>query len=91
MVAYIIARGQLNKDFFFYKSPFASENFVSQDGFGHPVLCQPVHFLHSKLNLVVNHGIIPVFRDDIRLYCQSLQMLSRLYWITQLRTDDILR
>ena len=43
----IPARGQLNRDFFFFLSPFAPENLVSRDGFGSPIPRQPAHSSYS--------------------------------------------
>ena len=44
-------RGQLNRENIFSLTPFASENFVSRDGFGRPVPCQPVFSPHTLIIL----------------------------------------
>ena len=48
-------------------SPFASENFVSRDGFGSPVPRQPLISI-LRLSLVLTCGIPPDFHDDAHLF-----------------------
>ena len=44
---------QQNKEIDFSLSPFAPENLISRDGFGHPVPRKPAHFPHS--GWIINH------------------------------------
>ena len=85
------ARGQLNRKMNSSLTSFAPENLVSRDGFGSPVLRQPAH-LHTQ----AKSGAY--LRDSFRVsrrrpficfnrHTPSGQ--SRVYRVTQLRTDDV--
>ena len=85
------ARGQLNCENVFSLSPFAPENLVSRDGFGSPLPRKPPH-LHTRA------GSNTYLRDPSRVqrrypfiyfnrYTPSGQ--SRVYLVTQLRTDGV--
>ena len=68
----------------------APENLVSRDGFGRPVLLQLAHSLHpAGLNLALTHGIPTTFRDGVHIYRQPPSGQSRVYPVTQLRTDGV--
>ena len=74
-------------------SAFVPENFVSRDGFGSPVPRQLAHLHSLRLNLVLTYGIPPEFRGGVHLfiynrYTPSGQQ-SRVYRVTQLRTDGV--
>ena len=64
--------------------PFAPETLVSR-GFGRPVPRQPNHFL----NLVLTRGIPPTFRGGVHTYRQPPSGQSRVYRVTQMRTDGV--
>ena len=92
------ARGQLNKGKnHIFLSPFAPANQVSRDGFGHPVLHQPL-ILHTQAessiwsNTSLRASVIPpAFPDGIHPYSQAPSGQSRVYRVTQTRTDGIHR
>ena len=74
-----------------FLSPFAPENLVSRDGFGSPVRRQPAH-----LRTLAESG--PYLRDSshvarrrpfIYLQRQTPSGQSRVYRVTQLRTDGV--
>ena len=66
------------------------EYLVSRDRFDRPVPRQPAYFPHSiKLNLVLTYGIPPTFRDGVHIYRQPPLGQSRVYRVTQLRTDGV--
>ena len=70
---------------------FAPENLVSRDGFGGPVPRQPAHSI-LRLNLVLTYGIPPEFRGGVHLFIlhrHTPSGQSRVYWVTQLRTDSV--
>ena len=74
-------------------SAFAPENSVSRDGFGSSVSRQPAH-LHIilRLNLVLTYGIPPEFRGGVHLSISNRHTASgqsRVYRVTQLRTDSV--
>ena len=46
------AHGQLNRENYFFLSPFAPGNLVSRNGFGSPVPRQPAH-LHTQAESVI--------------------------------------
>ena len=54
-----LACGQLNREAFFFLSPFAPENLVSRDGFCRPVPYHPAHSPYSDeiINLVFTHEV----------------------------------
>ena len=70
---------------------FVSENLVSRDGFGSPVPRQPAHLI-LRLNLVLTYGIPPEFRGGVHLFISNRHtpsVQSRVYRVTQLRTDGV--
>ena len=72
--------------FFFYLSPFAPENLVSLDRFGPSRVSSFI--LHTlRLNLALAHGIPNALRDGVQLYCYPSSGQSRVYRVTQLRTN----
>ena len=90
------ARGQLNRKMNISLSAFVPENLASRDGFGSPVPRQPAH-LHTtyllRLNLVLtDYGIPPEFRGGVHLFIYNRHTpsgQSRVYRVTQLRTDGV--
>ena len=87
------ACGQLNKEIKMNISPsaFAPENLVSRDGFGSPVPRQPAH-LHiqaeSGAYFLRDSSRVPRQRPFIFLNRHTQSGQSRVYRVTQLRTDD---
>ena len=72
-------------------SPFAPENLVSRDGFGIPVPRQPAH-LHSQAEsgaYLRDFSRFPRRRPFIYLYRHTPSGQSRIYRVTQMRTDDV--
>ena len=70
-------------------SPFTPENVVSRDRFGRPVPCQPAHSLLT-VDLVLTQKIAPyVAAVSIYIYHHTPSGQSRLYRVTQLRTDGV--
>ena len=72
-------------------SPFAPENLVSRDGFGSPVPRQPAH-LHSQAEsgaYLRDHSRVPRRRPFIYFNRHTPSGQSRVYRVTQLRTDDV--
>ena len=72
---------------FFSLPPFAPDNLVSRDGFGHPVPRQPASsFSALRLNLVLTHGIPPDFRGGVHLFSYTNHHTpsgqSRVYRVT---------
>jgi len=82
------ARGQLNRENESSLSAFAPENLVSQDRFGSSVPRQPAHFhTHTESDAYLRDSSqVPRRRPFI--YLPSGQ--SRVYQVTQLRTDGVL-
>ena len=87
------ARGQLNREKNIPLSAFVPENLVSRDGFGSPVPRQPAH-LHTQ----AEYGAY--LRDSSRVprRCPYIYIKppyytpsgkSRVYRVTQLRTDGV--
>ena len=71
-------------------SPFAHENLASRDGFGRPVPRQPTHFPNSRLNPVLTRGIPPASAvASVYLNCHTRWGESRVYRVTQMRTDGV--
>ena len=69
-----------------FLSPFAPEEWVSQDGFGRPVPCQFAHFPHSGWLT----GFLPISAAaSIYLYRHTPSSQSRVYWVTLLCTDGV--
>ena len=60
----------------FSLSPFAPENLVSRDRFGRPVPHQPTYSPHSRLNLVLTHGIPHDFRGGVHLFILTIAIGS---------------
>ena len=76
----------------FSRSPLAPENLVSQDGFGRPVPRQPAHSPHSGRIWSLLTGFLPISAAaSIDLYRQPPSGQSRVYRVTQLRTDGVHR
>ena len=74
-------------------SAFVPENLVLRDGFGSPVPRQPAHLSILRLNLVLTYyGISPEFRGGVHLFIYNRHTpsgQSRVYRVTQLRTDGV--
>ena len=71
-------------------SPCVPENLVSRDGFSRPVPRQPVHLSILRLNMVLTYGIPPEFRGGVHLWNRHTPSgQSRVYRVTQLRTDGV--
>ena len=69
-------------------SPCVPENLVSRDGFSRPVPRQPPH-LHTQAESGA-YGIPPGFRGGVQLWnCHTSSDQSRVYRVTQLRTDGV--
>ena len=74
-----------------FLSLFTTENLVSRHGFGSPVPRQPAH-LHTEANLVFKYRIPPESYGGVHLFilnCHTPSGQSRVYWVTQLRTDGV--
>ena len=72
-------------------SPFAPENLVSRDGFGSPVPHQPAD-LHTQAGsgaCLRDSSRVPRRRRFIFLNRHTPSGQSRVYRVTQLRTDDV--
>ena len=84
------ARGQLNRENEYNKSPCVPENLVSRDGFSRPVPRQPSH-LHTQAETgayLRDSSRVPRRRPFMKPpYAASGQ--SRVYRLMQLRTDDV--
>ena len=73
-----------------FLSPFAPENLVSRDGFGGPVPRQPAHSPHSGGIWCLLAGFLPNSAvASIYLYRHTPSSQSRVYRVTQLRTDGV--
>ena len=84
------ARGQLNRKNISL-SRFATENSVSQDGFGNPVRRQPAHH-HTQAESgthLRDSPRVPRWRPIIFLSRHTPSDQSRVYRVTQLRTDGV--
>ena len=71
-------------------SAFVAEHLVSRDGFGSPVLRQPVH-LRTQAESGA-YGIPPEFRGGVHLFILDRHTpsgQSRVYRVTQLRIDGV--
>ena len=84
-----LARGQLNREGLVSLFLFAPENSVSLDSLGRPIPRKSAYSLNIGLNLVLNHGIFPAFHEGVNLYRQPPSGQSRVYRVTQLRTDGV--
>ena len=74
-----------------FLSPFAPENLVSRDRFGHPVLRQPAH-LHTRAEsgaYLWDSTRVPRRRPYIHLDRHAPLGQSRVDWFMQLRIDDV--
>ena len=74
-----------------FMSPFAPENLVSRDGFGIPVPRQPAH-LHTQAESGAysrDSSRVPRWRPFIYLNRHPPSGQSRVYRVTQLRTDGV--
>ena len=86
-----LARGQLNRENNIPLSPCVPENLVSRDGFSRPVPRQPAH-LHTQAESGVylrDSSRVPRRRPFIYLNRHTPSGQSRVYRVTQLRTDDV--
>ena len=74
----------------FFLFPLVSENLVSRDGFGSPVPRQPAHLQNQAESGA--YGILPEFRGGVHLFILHRHTplgQSRVYRVTQLRTDGV--
>ena len=89
MLLVVSSTGEINVSL----SPLVPENLVSRDGFDHPVPRHSAHSPHtSRLNLVLTRGIPPAFRGGVIVHLfirRPPSYKSRVYQVTQLRTDGI--
>ena len=84
------ARGQLKRETHISLSLYAPENLVSRDGFGRPNLRQPAHSPHSGSIWCLLTGFLPISAAaSIYLYRHTPSGQSRVYPVTQLRTDGV--
>ena len=80
-----------NKYMRYSLSRFAPENLVSQDGFGNPVRRQPAHH-HTQAESgahLRDSSRVPRRRPFIYLSRHTPSDQSRVYRVTQLRTDGV--
>ena len=87
------ARRQLNRENEYSLSTFVPENLVSRDGFGSLVPRQPAH-LHTQAEsgaYLRNSSRVPRRRPFIYINRHTPSVQSRVYRVTQLRTDDVHR
>ena len=85
------ARGQLNRENEYSLSLFTPENLVLRDGFGSPVPRQPAH-LHTQAEsgaYLRDSSRFPRWRPFIHLDRRAPSGQSRVYRVTQLRTDGV--
>ena len=76
----IPSRGQLSR-----------EMNILLSAFGSPVLRQPAH-LHTQAESVLTYGVPPEFRGGVHLFTENHHTpsgQSRVYRVTQLRTDGV--
>ena len=72
-------------------SAFAPENLISRDGFGSPLPRQRAH-LHTQAESSLTYEIPPEFRGGVHLFISDRHTpsgQSRVYRVTQLRTDGV--
>ena len=84
------ARGQLNREKNIPRSPCVPENLVSRDGFSRPVPRQPAH-LHTQAEsgaYLRDSSRVPWRRPFYETANTPLGQ-SRVYRVTQLRTDGV--
>ena len=86
-----LARGQVNREMDISLSPSAPENLVSRDGFASPVPPQPAHLHpHAESGAYLRElSRVPRRRPFIYLNCYPPSGQSRVYRVTQLRTDGV--
>ena len=85
------ARGQLNRENEYSPAPYVPENLVSRDGFSRPVPRQPAH-LHTQAEsgaYLRDFSRVPRQRPFIYLNRHTPSGQSRVYRVTQLRTDGV--
>ena len=85
------ARGQLNRENNIPLSPCVPENLVSRDGFSRPVPRQPAH-PHTQAEsgaYLRDSSRVPRRRPFIYLNRHTPSGQSRVYRVTQLRTDGV--
>ena len=85
------ARGQLNRENKIPLSPCVPENLVSRDGFSRPVPRQSAH-LHTQAEsgaYLRDSSRVPRRRPFIYSNRQTPSGQSRVYRVTQLRTDGV--
>ena len=72
-------------------SSFVPENLVSRDGFGSPVPRQLAHSPYSSGRICVLMGFLPSSAGGVQLLCNrhTPSGQSRVYRVTQLRTDGV--
>ena len=73
-------------------SAFVPENLVSRDGFGSVPSRVSLLISVLRLNLVLTYGIPPEFRGGVHLFIYNRHTPSdesRVYRVTQLRTDGV--
>ena len=87
------AHGQLKGKMNISLSAFAPENLVSRDEFGSSVPRKSAHPISLiRLKLVLTYGIPPEFRGGVQIFILNRRPpsgQSRVYRVTQLRTDDV--
>ena len=86
------ARGQLNREkCFFFISPFVPDSLVSRDGFGSPVPRQPSHLYTQPESGAYLRDSFRFPRQPPFIYLdrQTPSGQSRVYRVTQLRTDGV--
>ena len=88
----ILHVGRLNRENEYFPVPVrASEKFVSRDGFGRPVPRQPAH-LHTQAEsdaYLRDSSRVPRRRSFIYFNHHTPSGQSRVYRVTQLRTDGV--
>ena len=85
------ARGQLNRENNIPLSPCVPENLVSRNGFSRPVPRQPAH-LHTQAEsgaYLRDSSRVPRRRPFMYLNRHTPSGQSRVYRVTQLRTDGV--
>ena len=88
------ARGQLNRENEYFPVPFAFENLVSRDGYGSSSSSSPAPRHSAHLHTQAEYGAyyssrFPRRRPFIYLNRHTPSGQSRVYWVTQLRTDGV--
>ena len=86
------ARGQLNRENGCFPFRVCAWEFGLARRVRQSRPAQPAHSSHSGLNLVLAYGILPEFRGGVHLFIKNRHTpsgQSRVYRVTQLRTDGI--